>query len=374
MTKRAKANADHSAIVKEFAPTWLAHNAVEVEIVVPALRELEFDEANLVAGEISKDLINILLADLLQDDDQDLVEPRLEALSRQVDALLEIYQTNEESFKTAIEGAEGKSPSLGSEIKAHYDRVKQRFADVDDGSDEMLGMLAPRRLSIRSSRQQGHRDSGTRQYGGASDRDEQGRFLPDYDRERSRDRYGSQRDEYEGRAPQSRGRFQGDDERYGPRSFGSMGRDRDDEGRFASRKSYEGRGQRGWYGDPEGHSEAARGRGRQHDEDDRYRRRDDEGRGRGGWFGDPEGHSEASRRGRGQRSSYGDSGYGNLEGRGARRGAEEGRSGEGSYGSRSRSDDQDRQGASQGSQERRGRSDYDEQRRSPRGGGGRSGY
>jgi hemerythrin HHE cation binding domain-containing protein len=133
-------------------------------------------------------------------------------------------------------------------------------------------------------------------------------------------------DEREG----SRGRYRDDDRRRMPA--------RDDEGRFmSSRSRYDdddyrrgGRGHGGgWYGDPEGHSEAAqrgwderggsRSRYRDDDEDRRYARsRDDEGRfvssrsrydddddddrrsgrGHGGWYGDPEGHSQAARRGR----------------------------------------------------------------------------
>jgi hypothetical protein len=127
----------------------------------------------------------------------------------------------------------------------------------------------------------------------------------------------------------SRSRYRDDDRR------GSMPA-RDDEGRFTSSRSRDdeddrrgGRGHGGWYGDPEGHSEASRRgweeRGGSHtryrdDDDDRRRSmpaRDDEGRftssrsryddddddrrgsrGHGGWYGDPEGHSEAARRGR----------------------------------------------------------------------------
>ena len=93
-----------------------------------------------------------------------------------------------------------------------------------------------------------------------------------------------------------------------------------------------GHGRGGWFGDSEGHSEAARrgwddrdddrggrsggGRSRDDDRSSRSSRgRDDDdgrGRGRGGWFGDSEGHSEAARRGwedrdddRGGRSSRG---------------------------------------------------------------------
>ncbi len=112
----------------------------------------------------------------------------------------------------------------------------------------------------------------------------------------------------------SRSRYREDDRR------GSMPA-RDDEGRFTSSRSrYDdngddrrgGRGHGGWYGDPQGHSEASR-RGwderggsqtRYRDDDDdrhfrsRYEDDDDRrgGRGHGGWYGDPEGHSEAARR------------------------------------------------------------------------------
>lgn len=125
-----------------------------------------------------------------------------------------------------------------------------------------------------------------------------------------------------------RGRFMEDDDR-GYSSRGSS-RDRDDEGRFTSGRRGSSRDDdddrsrgrddgRGWYGDSRGHSEAARrgwddrdrGRSSSRDDDDRSYRsrssgRDDDdrgGRGRGGWFGDPEGHSEASRRGWDDRGS-----------------------------------------------------------------------
>jgi len=107
------------------------------------------------------------------------------------------------------------------------------------------------------------------------------------------------------------GRYDDDDRRYSARD-----RDGDDDRRYSARD----RGQGGWFGDPEGHAEASRrgwdhrrddddngrGRGRsysRYDEDERRyssRGRDDDyarDRGQGGWFGDAEGHSEASRRG-----------------------------------------------------------------------------
>ncbi len=365
LAKRSDANADQSAIIREFAVLWLPHQAVEEEIVVPALKDSGFDQAKIVASEIRKDLINILLADLLQDEDEESVEPRLEALAREFDALIEAHQADEESIRTSIQSAEGESPSLGSRLTTRYERLKQRFADIDDNFEEAVDMLAPRRLSAPSGRRQSRRYSDTR------DRRQQARFEDDSGHFRG----GPERDD-RGRflsegGSRSRSRFQGDDEHYGPRSLGSMGRDRDDEGRVALRGGYEGRGQRGWYGDPEGRSEAARrggqSRPREYDEDERYRSRGgDQGRERSGWYGDAEGHSEASRRGW-ERSGHGESGwYGDPEGhsRAARRGWDEGREEEGRYGSRSRYEDDNRQGY----QGRRGPSEYDDQRRPSRGG------
>jgi hypothetical protein len=92
-------------------------------------------------------------------------------------------------------------------------------------------------------------------------------------------------------------------------SRGGRGRDRDDDD---NRRSSRGRDGGGWFGDSEGHSEAARrgwesreregsqgsrgDRGRDRDDDD-DNRRSSRGRDGGGWFGDSEGHSEAARRG-----------------------------------------------------------------------------
>jgi hypothetical protein len=336
---------------------------VEEEILVPTLKDSDFDEAKIVSSEIRKDLINILLADLLQDEDEGSLEPRLEALAREFDTLIEAHQAEGESIRAAIEGADGESPSLGSRLKTRYDRLKQRFANIDDNLEDALGMLAPRRLSAASARKRGaerSRYGNTREryregrfedetpYRGGPDRDEQGRFMSEGGPRSGRfqgddEHYGPRSLGSMGR-DRGEGRFQGDDEHYGPRSLGSMGRDRD-EGRFSPRGGYdEGRGQRGWYGNPQGRSEGmrsgAQNRPREYDEDERYRRSGGEGGGRSGWYGDPVGHSRA-----------------------ARRGWDESREGEGPYGSRSRYEDDNRQGY----QGRRSSSENDDQRRPSRG-------
>jgi ferritin-like metal-binding protein YciE len=168
-------------------------------------------------------------------------------------------------------------------------------------------------------------DRGGRNYGGGRDRDDQGRFISNG----GQSGYG-----YNERSGRNNGGRSGYD--YDDRAGGNNGgRDRDDQGRFPSnRGGYGGRDRdyeynrggegRGWYGDPQGHSEAARRGwderegGRSRYEDDRGGNggnRSDQGRyanggesrdydnsrgggeGHGGWYGDSQGHSEAARRG-----------------------------------------------------------------------------
>ena len=206
-----------------------------------------------------------------------------------------------------------------------------RFVSDDDDRDDR------RRSSGRSRYYDDDDDRRT------PPRDEEGRFVSD--RRSSRSRYDDDRRSMparddEGRFTSSRSRRDDDDDRRGSRSHGgwygdaeghseasrrgweerggSRYRDDDDDDRRYSRSRTSdddrrgSRGHGGWYGDPEGHSEASRrgweerGGSRYRDDDDddrrysRSRMSDDDrrgSRGHGGWYGDPEGHSEASRRG-----------------------------------------------------------------------------
>ncbi len=218
----------------------------------------------------------------------------------------------------------------------------------------------------------GGRGRSSGRYDDDRDRDSRGRFTSDRDDDRgrsrsddgrysrssggydddrdlqSRGRSTSQRDDGrgrsrsdDGRCARSSGGYDDDRDRDSRGRFtsdrdGGRGWSRDDDGRYAQssrryddddRSSSRGRGQGGWFGDSEGHAEAAR-RGwdnRRDDDDGRYARRDDDGRygssrsrydddrGRSqgqGWFGDSEGHAEAARRGWDHRRDDDDRGYG----------------------------------------------------------------
>ncbi|MBV8145200.1 MAG: hemerythrin domain-containing protein [Gammaproteobacteria bacterium] len=115
----------------------------------------------------------------------------------------------------------------------------------------------------------------------------------------------------------SRASEEGWEQRGGGGGGYGRGRDYDENERYSSRGgsgssgSNRGRSQGGWFGDPEGHSRASEegwehrrgggGYGRSRDDDDeRYSSRGgggDRGRGHGGWYGDREGHSQAAERG-----------------------------------------------------------------------------
>ena len=354
LAKRSEATANPRTIVEEFAAVWLPHHLVEAEVLAPALEDAGFDEDKMAAVKVRKDIVNMLLADLIETRAAEFAMAKLDALA---DALAAVIQASDEERERVSEamGAGGRGLSgLGSQMKARYERVKGRFANLDKSIGEAMDMLAPRSLSVPSGRQRRRMENDMPRYSNTPDRDEHGRFLPDDDREHSRGyRGGRERDEA-GRFMSERG-FRG-------------GPERDEAGRFMSEGGSRSRSR---YEDEDERYGGRRSMGRDYDDDERLMRRD-EGRGHGGWFGDPEGHSEASRRGW-ERSGHGESGwFGDPEGHSeaARRRWEGGH--EGSYRSRSRYDDDDRRGGYESRHEGRY---YDDERGSRgRSGGGHGGW
>jgi hemerythrin superfamily protein len=237
-------------------------------------------------------------------------------------------------------------PRRDEEGRFTSSRSRYAYDDDDDrrGSRERGGWFGDPEGHSEASRRGWEERGGSRaRYRDDDDdrrysrsRDEEGRFTSSRSRYDDDDRRGSRghggwfgdpegHSEASRRGWEERGgsraryREDDDDRRY------SSSRSRDEEGRFTSSRSrYDdddrrgSRGHGGWFGDPEGHSEASRRgweerdgrrtRSRADDEDDRRSSRsrypdddDDDrrgGRGHGGWYGDPEGHSEAARRGR----------------------------------------------------------------------------
>ena len=359
LAKRSDANTDRQAIVQEFAAAWLPHIAVEQEVLTPALESAGIDQEKLAAVVIQRDIINLLLADLLRGASRQFGHAKLEALAKQFDAHVEGGDAEETGMFALVSSAERSSPELNAQMKARYERLKSRFANMDESIGEAMVMLAPRRLSVPSNSRQNRRESEMSRYSNMRERDDQGRFMSDDERGYSRSRSGGRDRDEQGRfmsegsgfsrgryeddddrrysrngperdengrfmsegGSRSRGRYDDEDERYSRRSTGP---DRDDEGRFMSDN---GSSRSRFQGDDEHYGPRSLGSmGRDRDDEGRFARRgaSHERRGHGGWFGDSEGHSESSRRGW-DNPRHGESGwYGDPEGHSeaSRRGCE----------------------------------------------------
>jgi hypothetical protein len=281
--------------------------------------------------------------------DMDALGRELQARKAELTQELDEEQLPAPQFRSlqAIEsGNQGRQeytmPRYESESRGSYRSSGGRFGQERDEQGRFMSDDDDRGYSRgRSSRSRYDEDddrgysSRGRSGGQYRERDDYGRFTSDDDDRRS-SRYSSSggRSRYDD-DDQGRGRGQGgwfgdpeghaeasrrgwesrssggpsrssrydDDDFRGSRSSSSRGRHEDDD------EDGRSRGHSGWYGDSEGHAEAARrgwesrgggssrssqsrsGGGRSRYEDD------DDGRSHGGWFGDSRGHAEAARRG-----------------------------------------------------------------------------
>ena len=212
LEKRSEASASPRTIAEEFAALWLPVHAVDLELLVPALRKAGAPESQSYAARVRKDLLNIVLADLISNDhSQDTSGARLEALSDAFGA----YQKAAEQEREGLGGE--KEGDLGRRMKDRFDRLKGRFSGLDDALGEAMDLLAPRSLSVSASRRHSRRENDMPRYSSDTpERDDQGRFTSDNDRGSSRGRGGGDRDESgrfasEGRS--SRSRYDDDDNR-----------------------------------------------------------------------------------------------------------------------------------------------------------------
>ncbi len=145
LAKRSEDGADMPAIVREFVAVWLPHHMVEVDLLVPALEDADVDEDRMASVAVRKDLLNILLADLIQSEAADGGKAKLDALSDALEAVIVASQQQAEALSVAID--ESTLNALGPQMKARYERMKNRFADIDESVEEAMSLLAPRSLS-----------------------------------------------------------------------------------------------------------------------------------------------------------------------------------------------------------------------------------
>jgi hypothetical protein len=331
---------DAGARLRALCRAWVPHAMIEEELVFSEVDPSGDEGAPFRAGEIQRDLVNVLVADAIR------VRRRPEAVEARLTVLEPVLRAAMAAEEKAGDGLYVLAGKAGVELAALGPRIAARADELKrDAEADALDPPEPRSLRLRQSGgQQALQERETMARRDMPERDDRGRFMSDDDdRDYGRGRYSRGRDD-EGRFTSggNGGRMRDDEGRF--TSGGSGGRMRDEEGRFTSGRGRDrdddrgyrsygarrddddrrysrgrdddrygdrygsDRGQGGWFGDSEGHSRASREgwehRGRDYDDDRRYgRSRDDDDdrrgrdRGQGGWFGDSEGHSQASRRG-----------------------------------------------------------------------------
>lgn len=334
----------------------IVHTRLEEELFYPACREKGVDHDMLDEAQVEHDGAKVLIGDLLKGTPgDDYYDAKVKTLSEYI----KHHVAEEEKPRSGIFA---KAKASGMDMGELGSRLQARKTELMAQSEAMTSR-PPQPRSFQLQPQEIH---SMARYD--RDRDERGRFM-DEDRERGmRSRYGNgtrERDE--------QGRFVSDDERGSSRYRSDY-----DEDRGPSRD------RRGWYGDPEGHSRAARegwderegNRYRDYDDDERgsrYRARGEgRGYGHGGWFGDPEGHSQASREGWHHSSHEGSGWRGDPEGhsRASREGwRHSSHEGSGWYGDPEGHSEASREGWEErgrysGRQSGRGRDDDEDDRRS----------
>ena len=330
-----------SQLAAQICTELMVHTLIEEEIFYPACKG-HLEQRLLEEAQVEHDGAKTLIIEIRAGSPADqFFDAKVKVLSEEIK-----HHVREEEKPDGIlaraQEAGVATPDLAKQMAA----LKQEL--MEQAKAGTLGPPVTRSFRVRTNAGMKQLSQEHNMARGSSatmerERDERGRFVSDDDdrdyrrRSSSRSRYDDDdrrrsmpaRDD-EGQFTSSRSRYDDDDDRR--RSMPA----RHDEGRFTSSRSRDdeddrrgGRGHGGWYGDPEGHSEASRRgweeRGGSHtryrdDDDDRRRSmpaRDDEGRftssrsryddddddrrgsrGHGGWYGDPEGHSEAARRGR----------------------------------------------------------------------------
>lgn len=298
-------------LIKQICDEIVIHSLVEERLFYPACRQASTED-QLDEAQVEHDSVKVLVVELMDGRGDEFRDAKLKVLNELVRAHIQEEE--------APDGVMAKAQKAGVNTAALGEQISQLKQQLQQAAQSDR-LPTPRVVSLhrlsKLTEEPMPRDYQDR------DRDEYGRFM-DEDRGRSR----GSRDDDDRRYGRGRGWY-GDPEGHSEaseRGWAERGRgesrtyyrsrDDDDDRRYASRDGGRDRGHGGWFGDPEGHSEASRrgwderGRGESRsyrdDDDRRYSSRG--GRGQG-WYGDPEGHSEASRRGWDERERGGSRRY-----------------------------------------------------------------
>src|SRR5882724_846205 len=304
-------------IAEEICTQLIVHSTIEEEIFYPACREKNIDHDMLDEAQVEHDGVKVLVAELKSEEpDEEFYDAKVAVLSEYVK-----HHVGEEEKPS--DGIFAKAKSASIDMSALGQRLQARKEQLM-AKAEATGLRSPmpRSLQFRAYQQPPNRQ----EYGNVDrrsqyrERDDQGRFMSD-DGDRGYSRGSSGRSQYRDRDDQRRLMSDDDDRGYSRGSSGrSHYRERNDQGRFMSddddrgysrgssdRSQYRERDDQGRFmsGDDDRGDARSRGYGRRDDDGDDRRGYSSRDRGHGGWYGDPEGHSDASQRGWEERGSRG---------------------------------------------------------------------
>lgn len=248
------AASDKDQLVRQICAELIAHTTLEEEIFYPACRRAASEEEPLDEAQVEHDSAKVLIADLMEGSNQDRFrDAKVSVLAEQIKHHVGEEEAPTRGIFARAQAAGVNTPALAAQLQKRKQALMERV--------DSLSPSRPVSFEITPF-PTGHSKEDTMANYRGSDRD---------------------RDD--------RGRFMSDDDRDGRRGA----RYRDDDGRYRARGGRDDDDGRGWYGDPQGHSEASR-RGwaerggsesrsfRDDDDDRRYssrgndRERDDRGR------------------------------------------------------------------------------------------------
>ncbi|WP_296600458.1 hemerythrin domain-containing protein [Phenylobacterium sp.] len=267
-------------IVREACQALIVHTLLEEELFYPACREAADEDDPLDEAQVEHDSAKLLIRELLDGGADDYRDAKFKVLAEQVRHHVAEEEKPREGIFAKAQSSGVDTAELGRRIKARKQELMSR-QDALRPSRPVSFQRLEANQAYRQEEEDMPRDNGR-------ERDERGRFTSDDD-DRGGRRYASERS---GGGGGRRSRYDDDRDSRGRGQGGWFG---DSQGHSeASRRGWERSDHEGsgWYGDSRGHSEASR-RG--------WERSDHEG---SGWYGDPEGHSEASRRGWDERRSF----------------------------------------------------------------------
>ena len=278
-------------LVEKICTELNIHTRLEEEIFYPACREAIDDEDLMDEAQVEHDAAKLLIADLSEASSDDAYyDAKVKFLSEMIKHHVAEEEKPGQGVFAKAQAHDVDQPALATELAERKQELQRRAARLRPTRAVSLNLDISNLTEDRMAR---YSDM---------DRDDRGRFASA--RGGSRSRYDDDDDrggrgwfgDSERHSRAARERWEDDDYRRG-RSRSRYDEDDDDRGG-------RDRGRGGWFGDSEGHSRAARERW---EDDDDYRRgrsrsrydeddddRSGRGRGRGGWFGDSEGHSRAA--------------------------------------------------------------------------------